>query len=262
MRDCALGKVLGYVPMNVLLAEDDRTLRETLIRTLARRGVHVRAAADGPSALAAWRDLSQPTDVVVLDLSLPGLDGLEVLAQARAAGLQTPVIITTARTTVGDRIVGLNTGADDYLAKPFDLDELEARMKALARRSGVNTLTPSSSTAGVQNPKKPRITAVCPVPAVFLRYDNDSGAFYHLDAVLDVTPRESALLRALLHRPGQAVSKEQLFLAIFPGEQEVAFEAVEVIAYRLRKKIKACGLEIVTLRGLGYLLRPETPAEP
>src|SRR2546427_5336991 len=119
--------------MQLLLVEDDNAMRTTLQRTLIRRGIQVETASDGPSALAQW--LVREPDAVVLDLSLPGLDGLQVLERARGQGLRTPVLILTARGTVGDRVLGLNAGADDYLAKPFDLDELEARLRALLRRS-------------------------------------------------------------------------------------------------------------------------------
>ena len=119
--------------MKLLLVEDDPSMQTTLQRTLgAPRHRRAASAATAPLALAQWRALEP--DVVALDLSLPDLDGLQVLAQARAAGLRTPVLLLTARGTVGDRIVGLNAGADDYLPKPFDLDELEARMRALHRR--------------------------------------------------------------------------------------------------------------------------------
>ncbi|HZF85674.1 MAG TPA: response regulator, partial [Burkholderiaceae bacterium] len=118
--------------MKLLLVEDDPTMQTTLQRTLGRRQIDVRVCGDGAQALAQWRALDP--DVVALDLSLPNLDGLQVLAQARAAGLRAPVLLLTARGTVGDRVMGLNAGADDYLPKPFDLDELEARLRALRRR--------------------------------------------------------------------------------------------------------------------------------
>ena len=118
--------------MKLLLVEDDPSMQTTLQRTLGRRQIDVRVCGDGALAVAQWREIEP--DVVALDLSLPHLDGLQVLAQARAAGLRTPVLLLTARGTVGDRIVGLNAGADDYLPKPFDLDELEARLRALRRR--------------------------------------------------------------------------------------------------------------------------------
>ena len=119
--------------MRLLLVEDDQVMRTTLERALTRRGMQVSAVGDGIEALSAWT--SRPPHVMVLDLSLPGMDGLQVLKEGRQRGLQTPVLLLTARGTVGDRIVGLNSGADDYLPKPFDLDELEARLRALLRRS-------------------------------------------------------------------------------------------------------------------------------
>ena len=118
--------------MSLLLIEDDPSMQAALQRALSRRGMVVAGCTDGRLALAQWKAL-QP-DVVLLDLSLPGLDGLQVLAQARQQGLVTPVLILTARGTVGDRIVGLNTGADDYLPKPFEPRELLARIKAIHRR--------------------------------------------------------------------------------------------------------------------------------
>lgn len=224
--------------MKLLLVEDDTAMQATLQRTFERRGIQVVACGDGARALDRW-NASVP-DVVVLDLSLPGFDGLQVLSQARAQGLHTPVLILTARGTVGDRILGLNTGADDYLPKPFDLDELEARIRALARRG--DATAQAAPSAG---------------PAEFhgLRCDTASAAVYFRDTPLDLAPREAALLRALLVKPGHAVSKERLFELVFAGEPEVQYEAVEVVVYRLRKKLADTGTQVVTLRGLGYLLK-------
>ena len=129
-------------PMKLLLIEDNPALQATLTRSFERRGIQGVGCDDGARALDRWH-ASQP-DVVLLDLNLPGLDGLPVLSQARAQGLDTPVIILTARGTVGDRILGLNTGADDHLPKPFDLDELEARVQALARRRTVDAQPPAA----------------------------------------------------------------------------------------------------------------------
>jgi two-component system response regulator TctD len=192
---------------------------------------------DGARALDRWR--ASVPDVVLLDLSLPGRDGLAVLAAARAEGLATPVLILTARGTVGDRVLGLNTGADDYLAKPFDLDELEARVRALARRGG------DAGAAG---------TAALP-EFCGLRADPASGAVYRHGQPLDLSVREAALLRALLQRPGHAVAKERLSELVFAGESDVQADAIEVVVYRLRKKLAATPARLVTLRGLGYLLR-------
>ena len=223
--------------MKVLLVEDDVALHKTLLRALSRQGWAVQVCTNGREAVALWQT-SRP-DVVVLDLTLPGLDGLQVLEQARRAALSTPVLVLTARSAVGDRIIGLNAGADDYLAKPFDLDELEARIRALHRRA---------TDASAELALSARESSV-------MRYDKDSGAIYHKDQVLDLAPRELALLKALLVRPGYAVAKERLLELVFAHGTEVHSEAIEVVAYRLRKKLAGTGAELVTLRGLGYLLK-------
>ena len=224
--------------MHLLLIEDDPALFTTLQRSLVRAQMRVDVCSDGAQALTHWNTL-QP-DVVVLDLSLPGVDGLDVLKQARRSGLRTPVLILTARGTVGDKVLGLNAGADDYLPKPFDLDELEARIRALHRRNADNP-APQSSDLLVGE----------------LRLDRNSGAIYHRHEVLDLTPRELALMTALMLRPGHAVSKERLFEVVFPGQVDVQFEAIEVVVYRLRKKLTAMRVSLVTLRGLGYLLKAD-----
>ena len=217
--------------MKLLLVEDNLAMQTTLQRTFQRRGIQVVTCDNGTRALDRWR--ASVPDVVVLDLNLPGMDGLQVLAAARAEGLATPVLVLTARGAVGDRILGLNTGADDYLPKPFDLDELEARIRALARRTAADTGTPEFCGLSV---------------------DAASGAVYLHGNVLDLPPREAALLRALLAQPGSAVAKERLTELVFPGEDQVQAEAIEVVAYRLRKKLGETGAQLVTLRGLGYLL--------
>jgi two-component system response regulator TctD len=221
--------------MKLLLIEDNAAMQTTLQRSFERLGVQVVVCGDGARALDRWR-ASLP-DVVLLDLSLPGRDGLQVLAAARAEGLDTPVLVLTARGTVGDRVLGLNTGADDYLAKPFDLDELEARVRALVRRR--------PDARGAPEPRE-----FCGLAA-----DADSGAVYLRGAALDLTAREAALLRALLTRPGHALAKERLTELVFEGEADVAPDAVEVVVYRLRKKLAALPVKLVTLRGLGYLLK-------
>jgi two-component system, OmpR family, response regulator TctD len=222
--------------MKLLLVEDDASMQTALKRALQNRGMDVSVCADGRAAVAEWKNV-QP-DVVLLDLTLPGLDGLLVLEQARKAGLATPVLILTARGTVGDRIIGLNTGADDYLPKPFDLDELEARLRALHRRRGP---------PGAEAIEGPTVGG--------LHWDRDSGAIHWQGQVLELAPRELALLHALMAKPGHAVPKERLFELVFPGEDDVQYEAIEVVVYRLRKKLAHTGTKLVTLRGLGYLLK-------
>ncbi len=225
--------------MKLLLIEDNLAMQTTLQRSFERRGMQVVLCGDGARALDRWQ-ASLP-DVVLLDLSLPGLDGLTVLARARALGLTTPVLIVTARGAVGDRVLGLNTGADDYLAKPFDLDELEARVRALVRRHG----PPAASPAGLAYAQ-----AFCG-----LQCDHSSGAIYFQGQALELSVREAALLRALLARQGHALAKERLTELVFAGEGAVQADAIEVVAYRLRKKLAATATQLVTLRGLGYLLK-------
>ena len=150
------------------------------------------------------------------------------------------MLLLTARGTVGDKVAGLNAGADDYLPKPFDLDELEARIRALHRRH-----TPADS------------VSVPELRAGRLRYDRHTGALYLDNAVFELPPREVALLRALMGKTGKAMTKEQLFELVFPGELDVQYDAIEVVVYRLRKKLAGTGLSLVTLRGLGYLLKVE-----
>ena len=225
--------------MKLLLIEDNLAMQTTLQRSFQRRGMQVVTCADGARAVDRWR-ASLP-DVVVLDLSLPGRDGLQVLADARAEGLTAPVLILTARGTVGDRILGLNTGADDYLPKPFDLDELEARIRALARRGGSATDADSAA---------PEFCG--------MRDDGPAGAICFRGQPMELAPREAALLRALLAQAGHAVAKERLFDLVFPGQPHLQAEAIEVVAYRLRKRLVHTGAELVTLRGLGYLLRPQS----
>jgi two-component system, OmpR family, response regulator TctD len=241
--------------VQVLLIEDEQALRHTLERTLTRQGWSVHAAQDGEQGLSQWERIKP--NIVLLDLSLPKMDGLKVLEAGRKLGLQTPVLILTARGTVGDKIIGLNSGADDYLPKPFDLDELEARMNALLRRNNSfkeNRETPNGDLSIVR--------------AGLLKLELSSGAIFIVDPAanahpnanqmlpLELAPRESRMLRALMMKTGQALTKEQLFNQVFRDEPEVNIEAVEVVAYRLRKRLVDSGCELITLRGLGYLLRP------
>ncbi len=222
--------------MGLLLVEDDPSMVQALTLALERRGFEVACCTNGLDALNRLRH--QPPDAVLLDLTIPGLDGLQVLHKARTEGITVPILLLTARGAVGDRVQGLNAGADDYLAKPFDLDELEARIRALLRRR-----------PGAERPQR---LACGP-----LSMDVESGAFYLGEAMLEVTPREQALLKALIAKPGQAVAKERLFRLVFPMEEHIQFEAIEVVAYRLRKKLAGVGVALVTLRGLGYMLRAD-----
>lgn len=223
--------------MRALVVEDQRELREQLCAALAGWGYEVHAAADGRSALAAWHDFDP--GVVLLDLGLPDMDGLEVLGRARGAQLDAPVLVLTARATVGDRVLGLNCGADDCLVKPYDLEEVRARVLALTRRQ-------------VRVPRaQPAVE-----PMGSLRWDERRACFTCAGQPLQLSPREAALLRALFEQPQRAVAREQLLRRVFP-RGDVRDEALEVVAHRLRKKLAAGGITLVTLRGLGYLIRAD-----
>ena len=224
------------VGMKVLMVEDDLALGDALGRVLQGRGFEVTRCADGVEALAMFRRRSP--DVVLLDLSLPGMDGMEVLRLMRDGGSQVPVLVVTARSAVQDRVLGLNEGADDYLTKPFDIEELTARLKALVRRShGAPELR-----------------------CAMLRVDEPTGAVFRGATPLDVSSRELALLRTLLARPGQAIGKEDLHRAVF-GDEVVGADAIEVLVHRLRKRIQGSGAQLVTLRGVGYLMIDEAMTE-
>jgi DNA-binding response OmpR family regulator len=222
--------------MKLLLVEDDFDLLGVLSRSLVSRGFDVLCCADGMEAMLAAR--KKPFDVIVLDLTLPGLDGLEVLQRLRGGGNRTPVLVLTARGAVGERITGLNAGADDYLAKPFDLEELVARLQALTRRVGRDGHLRCGA----------------------LHHDAVSGVFYRDQRPLDLSPREGDLLRTLMSRVDRVVPKEELRNVIFGSSDEVQADAVEVIVHRLRKKIVGCNAEILTLRGVGYLLCDDASA--
>jgi two-component system response regulator TctD len=226
---------LGAPIMKILLVEDDVDMSKALLRALEKRNFAVTPCYDGAIALRLIRDGA--ADLVILDLNIPGLDGLHLLQRVREHGIDVPVIVLTARGAVGDRVAGLNAGADDYLAKPFDLEELDARIRALLRRRG-------GAEEGMQKCGE-------------LRLERSSGAFYHGEEPLEFTPREHTLLKALMARPGHAVTKERLFQLVFPADENAQIEAIEVIVHRLRKKLTGTRTEIMTLRGLGYLLRSQ-----
>jgi len=219
--------------LKLLLVEDDNDMSRALTRALTHRGFAVTPCFDGTDALRLLRE--QTPDAVLLDLSIPGIDGLHVLQRLRAAGDTTLVLVLTARGSVGDRIAGLNAGADDYLPKPFDLDELVARINALWRR------------------RQSEQDSVLRCGA--LSYDTAAGAPYVGELPLDLTPRENALLRALIRKPGHAVARDQLCRLVFAGDDGAHGDAIDVVVHRLRKKLAPSGAQVLTLRGVGYLLR-------
>lgn len=227
--------------MRILIAEDDAVLADGLSRSLRAGGYAVDvvdSGDDADSALAA-----QGFDLLILDIGLPKLSGLEVLKRLRARNSTLPVLILTAADSVEQRVKGLDLGADDYMAKPFALSELEARARALTRRA-----------AGAAN------TVLRHGP---LTLDQVGHVAALNDQVLDLSARELGLLEILMQRPGRLVSKEQLVDRLCSWGEEVTNNAIEVYVHRLRKKIEVGGVRIVTVRGLGYYLDRlnDSPAE-
>ncbi len=224
--------------MHILIAEDDQVLADGLCRSLRGAGYavdHVSSGAEADVALAA-----HDFDLLILDLGLPQLTGIEVLKRLRARNSALPVLILTANDSVEQRVRGLDLGADDFMAKPFDLAELEARVRALVRR----TMGGSSSSL--------RYGA--------LTYDQVGHVVYLNEQPLDLSAREVGLLEILLQRVGRLVSKEQIVDHLCEWGEEVSHNAVEVYMHRLRKKLEGGGVRISTVRGLGYCLErlPET----
>ena len=217
----------------LLVVEDDPALAQALALALSRRGFHVSQSTNGRSALE--RATHEEFAAIVLDLTLPEMDGLEVLRAVRANGTTTPVIVLTARGTVGDRVQGLRLGADDYLPKPFDLDELEARIHALLRRGG--SVAALRRTFGA------------------LRVDEAALVCYANEQALELSAREFAMLATLIEKPAHAVTRERLWEKVFGDGRDAQPDAIEVVAYRLRKKLTGLGVELVALRGVGYLIR-------
>jgi two-component system OmpR family response regulator len=218
--------------MRVLVVEDDPVLRDGLGRSLRNAGYVVDSAEDG--RLADQLLSVHAFDLVVLDLGLPGLDGLEVLRRLRRRASTVPVLILTARDSVDDRVAGLDLGADDYLAKPFNLAELEARSRALVRRAQLATSS--------------RIVHGA------LTLDTAARRAFVNEEALDLSAREVALLEALLLSAGRVVSKDQLADRLYGINDGVGPNAIEVFVHRLRRKIEPAGVVIRTVRGLGYLV--------
>lgn len=218
--------------MRLLLAEDDMVLRDGLTRSLRQAGYAVDSAKSGMDADHALA--FQNYDLLILDLGLPKMDGLEVLRRLRAHDQTLPVLILTARDAVEDRVAGLDLGADDYLTKPFDLSELEARVRALVRRG-------QGAHSNVLRHGR-------------LIFNIAGRRVYMDDQPLDLSARELGVLEVLMLKAGQVVSKELLAEKLCNWDEEIGPNAIEVYVHRLRKKLEPAGIQIRTIRGLGYLL--------
>ncbi|BDG04181.1 response regulator [Anaeromyxobacter oryzae] len=218
--------------MRLLVVEDNVALSHAIADALRAKGYAVDRVESGDDADTALR--TQPYDLVILDLCLPDLDGLEVLRRLRARKSRVPVLVLTSRDALEDRVQGLNLGADDYLGKPFALAELEARAGALIRR-GVG-----GEAAVIVHGRLALDTA-----ARVARIDGEA---------VDLPRRELNLLEVLLVHRGRVVAKQALLEKLFDGDEEPGLNAVEIYVHRLRKKLEPAGVRVRTVRGLGYLL--------
>jgi len=218
--------------MRILLIEDDKSLGSLIQKALAKNGDAVDWIKDGEAALIALNNPSNQFDVVILDLGLPKIDGLDVLQKARKNGVRTPVMILTARDTVDDRVKGLDSGSDDYLTKPFDLDELSARLRALQRRA----------TARTENNIIFGNIELNPVTHTIMMDKK----------IVNIPRREFALMQKLLENIGHVVTRETLAQTLYGWNEEIDSNTLEVHIHNLRSKF---GKDIFkTIRGVGYMI--------
>lgn len=222
--------------MKVLVAEDDEYLLSGLVLALTHKGYTVEAVRSGPEAQAALA--VSAFDLLLLDLGLPCLDGLELLTRLRAQGEDLPVIIITARDGIEDKIQGLDLGANDYLVKPFDIRELEARIRAVLRKSHWRNKVE--------------------IDFGGLRLNTNSGLLLLDNQLVELTPKETAVLRTLMARVGRVVSKKQLMDQVTDWADESSENAVEIVVHRLRKKLESAAILISTVRGFGYVLEEKS----
>ena len=218
--------------MRILLIEDEPELALWLTRSLQKKGFSIDWSNDG---LLAYRRLQiEEFDALVLDLGMPGMDGHSLLARLRAEDNRTPILILTARDSLAARVDTLESGADDFIPKPFQLEELVARLNALIRRS--------------RGKDKPRMACGS------VLYDISSRRVTVRGSVLQVTPRENEVLRMLIQRSGEPVAKQFIVDRLNDDDDGINVEAIEVIVHRLRKKLQHSDVQITTLRGIGYCL--------
>lgn len=221
--------------IRILLIEDEPDLAHWLMKSLYKQaGFHIEWANDG---LLAYKRLSvEEFDAVILDLGLPGMDGHTLLSKLRNEDNRIPILVLTARDSLASRVQTLDIGADDFLPKPFMVEELIARLGALVRRS--------------RGRSKPHMSCAS------LRYDNQTKCFTLQQHLLSLTPRESDVLRILLQKSGEPANKRFILDRITHNEEDLTEEAIEVVIHRLRKKLHNSDVQISTLRGIGYCLEP------
>jgi two-component system response regulator MprA len=225
------------VAARLLVVDDEPALRETLVRAFVVEGYEVETAADGEEAVAAVEELRP--DLVVLDVLMPRVDGITACRRLRALGDRTPVLMLTARDAVGDRVAGLDAGADDYVVKPFALDELLARVRALLRRTGAETSER--------------------LHFVDLVLDTGTREVYRGERRIELTRTEFALLELFLRNPRQVLPRTLIFERVWDYDFGPTSNALEVYVGYLRRKTEAAGEPrlVHTVRGVGYALREE-----
>jgi two-component system OmpR family response regulator len=221
--------------MRILIVEDDPTLADGLARSLGQSGYAIDRASNGEQANTMLQNAAY--DLAILDLGLPKMDGTEVLKRLRQRGGRTPVLILTARDAIEDRVQGLDLGADDYLTKPFNLVELEARVRALIRRGQLG----SNAALHCGN----------------LEFDPSGRRATNGNTPIELSSRELGVLEVLMLRQNKVVNKEQIMEALCNWDEDLGDNAIEVYIHRLRKKLESSGARIRTIRGLGYLLEED-----
>ena len=218
--------------MRILLVEDEHRLGTWLCKALEKAGIMVEWVDNGRSALASAA--AGAHDVIVLDLGLPDRDGQEVLAELRRRDAHVPTLVLTARDSLADKLRAFQTGADDFLAKPFELEELQVRLHALLRRA--------------------RGAGAARLSCGPLAYGLATQRFTLHGEPLPLPPREMAVLRVLLQHAGEPMSKQQVLERVVSDDTDIHPEAIEVIVHRLRKRLEVPDLRITTYRGIGYAL--------
>lgn len=235
----------GEQPSRILIVDDEPAVREAIRRSLVFEGYETELAADGIGALEQVE--AHRPDVIVLDVLMPRMDGLTTARRLRSSGVTTPILMLTARDTVGDRVTGLDAGADDYLVKPFELDELLARLRALLRRS-------SYAAAAAERGADPHDQSL-----VFgdLRMDPTTREVTRAGRTIELTRTEYTLLELFLAHPRQVLTREQILKSVWGFDFEPSSNSLDVYVMYLRRKTEAGGLPrlVHTVRGVGYVLR-------
>jgi two-component system OmpR family response regulator len=228
-------------PLRALVVDDEESLTDLLSMALRYEGWDVKLAGDGQKALQVAREFRP--DVIVLDVMLPDIDGFQVLTRLRGDGMQTPILFLTAKDSLDDRVAGLTVGGDDYVTKPFSLEELVARLRGLIRRSALTATQTADSVLQVGD----------------LSLDEDSYEVYRGETLIELTATEFELLRYMMRNPRRVLSRNQILDRVWSYDFGGTSSVVEIYISYLRKKIDTLGAPMIhTVRGVGYVLKPTT----